>query len=164
MDFDFFLAFVIKYWYLWLSLAVLLILLLRHETRGKVGGVQLLNPTQVVEKMNRERALVVDIRSAQSYGEGHIVDAWHLPESDVESKVGKLSKHKDKPIIVTCQAGQQCTKVGAQLVKQGFAQVFALKGGMNAWLEAGLPQVKGSKSTGKKKSKSKKQGDDHGRS
>jgi rhodanese-related sulfurtransferase len=164
MDFDFFLNFVIKYWYLWLSLGVLLILLVRHETRGKVGGVQLLNPTQVVEKMNRERALVLDTRSAQAYGEGHIVDAWHLPESELENKVNKLGKQKDKPVIVTCQAGQQCTKVGVQLIKQGFEQVFALKGGMNAWLEAGLPQVKGSKSTGKKKSKSKKQGDSHGRS
>lgn len=154
MDFDFLISFVIKYWYLWLSLIVLLGLLIYHELRGAVHGVRLLTAAQVVEKINREQAVIVDIRPSSIYAEGHIVDAQSIPESDLSVKQGKLAKYKQRPIVVACQSGQQCTKVGAQFVQEGFDQVFALKGGMNAWNEAGLPLVK-RQAGSKKKLKSK---------
>jgi rhodanese-related sulfurtransferase len=93
--------------------------------------------------MNREDGVVIDIRNEKEFKTSHILDAKHLPAEKVTNNdFASLEKDKDKPIIVVCTAGMSASKVASQLMKAGFSQVNLLKGGMNAWVSAGLPVAK----------------------
>ena len=92
---------------------------------------------QATHLINREDALVVDVRDPGEYGAGHILGAKNVPVSrlgDVE-----LTKRKDRPVIVYCDVGERSSKAMSALKKQGFTRVANLTGGVRAWQQAGLP-------------------------
>ncbi len=109
----------------------------------KMSPIKQLSPQELTFLMNKEEGLVVDIRAAKEFQGSHILGATHFSaEKANKNEFSSLEKHKDKPIIVVCAAGMTATKVANQLLKAGFANVNLLKGGMNAWVGAGLPVAK----------------------
>ena len=109
----------------------------------KMSPVKQLSPQELTFLMNKEDGVVVDIRAAKEFKSSHILDAVHLPmEKANKNDFASLEKYKSKPIIVVCAAGMTATKVANQLHKAGFENASLLKGGMNAWVGAGLPVAK----------------------
>ncbi len=122
--------------------AVLLALLSLIEfirLRRASAGV---TPAEAVLLMNREHAMVLDIRHKEAYQSGHILDAISLPKADVQTAIKTLEKNRNKPLIVACDAGSTAQSIVADLKKQGF-NAHVLTGGMRAWAAADLPLVKG---------------------
>ena len=108
-----------------------------------MSPIKQLSTQQMTFLINRESGVVVDSRSEKDFKAGHIVDAVHLGNEKVsKNDFTSLEKHKDTPIIVVCSAGLSASKVANQLAKTGFTKVSILKGGMSAWLSAGLPVTK----------------------
>ena len=91
--------------------------------------------------INREDALVVDVRDPGEFGAGHVLGARNVPLKDLESG-GELAKRKDRPIVVCCATGQRASQAVATLRKLGYARVFNLSGGVGGWQQAGLPTEK----------------------
>lgn len=113
------------------------------------SSVQNLSPSQVTQKINREDGVVVDIRKKDEFNRGHIAGALHLAIEKIQkNELSSLEKSKTKPIIVVCNAGLSASGAAETLVKNGFADVSILQGGMGTWTGANLPV---SKPTGKKK-------------
>jgi rhodanese-related sulfurtransferase len=107
--------------------------------RRTTGGPWV-NTAQATQLINREDALVVDVRDPGEYGAGHILGAKNFPVSrlnDVE-----VAKRKDRPVIVYCDGGERAAKAISALKKQGFTRVVNLTGGLRAWQQAGLPVEK----------------------
>ena len=134
--------FIINHWVLWLALVVVLALLVVEERKRNVKGVQKITPQQAVNLINRENAVVVDVREENSFQTGHLIDAINIVSTDFEENINKLNKHKTKPIILVCKMGTISIKTGVTLKKHGFAKLYFLNGGVAAWLKAGLPVVK----------------------
>lgn len=136
--------FVLRHWALSLLLVVLFLLIVWNEFRTQIGGVKKIFPQQVLDLLNHQNGLVLDIRDGNAFGEGHILSAMHLPVSDfADNQIPKkLQKYKNLPVIVVCGNGQQSLKIGAQLHKNGFSQIYALQGGLTAWRSAQLPVTK----------------------
>jgi rhodanese-related sulfurtransferase len=111
--------------------------LLRKGTGGP--WVSTLQATQL---MNRDDALVVDLRPAAEFAGGHILGARNIPLADLERRAGELDKHKAKPLIVHCGDGNRAGSGAALLRKRGFGNVLNLSGGYAAWQQAGLPVEK----------------------
>jgi rhodanese-related sulfurtransferase len=86
---------------------------------------------------------VVDVRGASEFGNGHILNAVHVPHNQLDQHLSKLEKFKDRPIITTCRSGSLSAGVGNTLRKHGFAQVYHLTGGLAAWESANLPLSRG---------------------
>lgn len=123
----------------WLFLLVMLLTSLFKRNHGK-----LVSTTEAALLINREDALLVDLRDQPSFRKGHIAGAHHIPLSQLESGVpALLEKHKASPIILVCNLGQSAQKAAALLHKQGFTALHVLRGGMGEWQGANLPQVKG---------------------
>ena len=99
-------------------------------------------PVEAVQLINRRDAVVLDVREAREYKAGHITNARHLPESELESRMKELDKVKAKPIIVSCARGNRSLAVANRLRKLGFAEVFSLRGGIAAWQQANMPLEK----------------------
>lgn len=92
--------------------------------------------------MNRQDALVLDVREPAEFGSGHVLGSRNLPLAQLDGRAGDLEKHKAKPVIVVCQTGSRAVGVVGRLRKLGFQQVFVLGGGVAAWQQAGLPLEK----------------------
>lgn len=87
--------------------------------------------------MNREQALLLDIRDADSYIKGSVAQAKHIAASALTEHSNELAK-KDC-IIVMDSDGKNSTNPATVLRMAGVKRVVILNGGYEAWLAAGLP-------------------------
>ena len=110
-------------------------------TRGMRPGAEV-GPSDAVMLINRKDAVVLDVRDDGEYAGGHINNARHVPEKQLVDRMKELEKYKAKPLIVSCATGRRSAAVADGLRKQGFADVVSLRGGINAWLQAGMPLEK----------------------
>ncbi|MEZ5561269.1 MAG: rhodanese-like domain-containing protein [Pseudomonadales bacterium] len=135
-----FFEFLTNHPYLVGTFVVLLVLFIRNEMQrgGRSVSVQ-----QLVELVNKENALVLDVRDKKEYAAGHIVDAVNIPYANLQSRLDELKKHSDRPIIIACRIGQHSGAAGTLLRKAGFGNVSRLTGGMTEWRNQNLPVVKG---------------------
>ena len=122
------------------AFVLVLILFVRNEvTRGGKS----VSAQELVNLVNRDGALVIDVRDAKEFGEGHIVNAINIPHASLSDRISELEKHKDKPIVVACKMGQHAGMAGTVLRKAGFENVARLQGGITEWRNQNLPVVKG---------------------
>jgi rhodanese-related sulfurtransferase len=121
-----------------------------YEFRARVQAFAALSAAQAVRLMN-QGALVIDLRSKESFDAGHIVDARNVPAATLESQAESLKKWRDKNVITYCDSGTNGAGAARVLVKLGFSKVFNLQGGLNAWVKDNLPLAKttGGKSSSK---------------
>jgi rhodanese-related sulfurtransferase len=122
------------------------------ELRRKASGMVAVEATAAVALINND-GIVVDLRSNEAFARGHIVNAKNIPFADLDAHTEKLEKFKNKPVVAVCDAGITSNKAVAALRESGFVSAYGLKGGMNAWSEAGLPVVSGKKTKSKSKGK-----------
>jgi rhodanese-related sulfurtransferase len=109
----------------------------------RVGGGPSVSAAQATQLINREDAMIVDVRDPGEYGTGHILGAKNVPLSRINAGGAEIApKRKDKPVIVYCDTGSRSAKAAAALKSQGFAKVVNLSGGLSAWQQAGLPVEK----------------------
>ena len=108
----------------------------------KGAGGPWVNTLQATQLMNRDDAVVVDLRPAADFAKGHILGARSIPLADLEKRAGELDKYKAKPVILYCDAGNRAGGGVALLRRNGFANVVNLTGGYAAWQQAGLPVEK----------------------
>lgn len=106
--------------------------------RGRTGGPSL-SPLQATLMINREDAVVVDIREPEEYARGHIPNAKPIPLGQIDKRLSELEKYKQKPLIVACGSGNRAPSACGTLRKAGFEKVFNLAGGVSAWEQAGQP-------------------------
>lgn len=106
----------------------------------RVGGGPSVSAAQATQLINREDAMVIDVRDPGEFGAGHIIGAKNLPLSRIDAAGSEIAaKKRDKPVIVYCDNGNRSTKAAASLRNQGFSRVVNLSGGLGAWQQAGLP-------------------------
>ena len=108
---------------------------------GKQGGAAI-TPTNLVTLVNREGAVIVDIRDMKDFSAGHIAGAVNMPFSSLDSRVGELESFKEKPVVLVCKMGQHAGAFGRKLKAQGFENVRRLSGGMAEWSANSLPVIK----------------------
>jgi rhodanese-related sulfurtransferase len=114
-------------------------MLLWPLVRRSAGGPWV-NTAEATHLINREDALVVDVRDPGEYGAGHILGAKNVPLSRLGD--AELAKRKERPIIVYCDGGERAGKAVSQLKKDGYTRVVNLTGGLRGWQQAGLPVEK----------------------
>jgi rhodanese-related sulfurtransferase len=108
--------------------------------RGAAGPT--VNTLEATQMMNRSDALVIDLRAADEFANGHVLGARNIPIADLERRTADLDKHKAKPVIVYSSDANRAAAAVATLRKAGFASVHNLAGGYAAWQQAGLPVEK----------------------
>ena len=98
-----------------------------------------LTPSLVVQLMNKERAVVIDVRTMVEYQAERIAGSVHVDLSELEAKLPQVHKNKAHPLVLVCESGMRSVK-GLQVAqKLGYEQAHSLSGGMKAWKEATLP-------------------------
>lgn len=83
--------------------------------------------------------VILDVRTASEYADGHLPGAMNVDVNspDFDERVAKLDK--TKIYAVHCRSGGRSVRACADLTGKGFATLYNLDGGINAWIAAGKP-------------------------
>lgn len=111
--------------------------------KGVTSKVTVVDNAQATQLINKQDAVVIDVRSDDEFRAGHIIESLHLLPSEIKAhKTQSIEKYKDKAVIVIDGNGLTASGLANELVKQGFNQVHSLKEGIAGWRAANLPLVK----------------------
>jgi len=124
---------------IWIGLLLAIIV---SYVQAMFSKLKFVSTTELTLLINREDALVLDVRTHDDFKRGHITGARNIPLAQFAGQISSLEKAKDAPIIVVCQAGMSAQGAAKQLSAAGFSRVSVLTGGMGKWSEASLPVVK----------------------
>jgi len=94
----------------------------------------------------QKRVLVIDVREKDEFGRGHIPRAIHLARGTLEIDIERHAPNLDAEIITYCGHGNRSALVTESLQRMGYANVRSIKGGFQAWLDAGFPAWRGGES------------------
>jgi len=122
------------------AFALVFALFVRNEV---ARGGRSVSPQELVDMVNRDGALVVDVRDPNEYSQGHIARAVNMPHGSLATRLKEIEKHKEKPVVLACKMGQHAGAAGTVLRKAGFKQVARLKGGIAEWRNQNMPVVRG---------------------
>ena len=112
--------------------------------KGLTSKIKVISRGEATRLINKEEAVVVDLRQRDDFRKGHIAGSVNLLPAEIKANnVGELEKHKDKPIIVVDGSGMQAQEPATSLNKAGFERVFVLKEGIAGWSGENLPLVRG---------------------
>lgn len=102
-----------------------------------------IGPAQVTELINRENALVIDLRPPAEFDKGHIAGSRNLQPSQFDAENKALARARELPVVLVCQRGLTSGPAAERLAKAGFSRVYVLDGGIAAWQHAELPLTRG---------------------
>lgn len=117
---------------------VLLVVQMKHMAQGPSS----ITSQTLTNLVNRQDAVVIDIRGQADFNNGHIHGAINIPLTKIKENAKDLEKYKGRPIIMVCANGIQVAGACDSLRKQGIEQVHKLAGGMTSWVGDSLPVVK----------------------
>ncbi len=132
--------FIVENWYLFVMAIASGAMLLMPMLKG--GGPGGLAPAGAVQLVNREKAVLIDLCSAEEYAAGHAVGARNVPLATLEARLPSVVKNKAVPVVLLCASGVRSRSAVAIARKLGYSNVQALSGGLKAWREANLPVEK----------------------
>ncbi|MFZ3117481.1 MAG: rhodanese-like domain-containing protein [Variovorax sp.] len=105
--------------------------------RGTGGGS--LTALGAVQLINRERAVMIDVRDAAEYAQGHATGARNVPFDQLEQKLPGTVKNKSVPVLLMCATGARAQRALATAKKLGYEQAQVVGGGLKSWKDANLP-------------------------
>ena len=85
--------------------------------------------------VEKEKALLLDVRTLVEYKLKHLKGAKRIGVSDVPQKLSEIEEMaggKDRPIVVYCMSGGRSASAKQTLEKAGFKRVYNL-GGIGRW-------------------------------
>ena len=108
------------------------------------GGMQAggLDASTAVQRINREKAVVIDVCEPAEFSAAHISGAKNVPLGELEAKLPLTVKNKALPLILVCASGARSGRAVAIAKKLGYEQAQSLSGGLKAWKQANLPVEK----------------------
>jgi rhodanese-related sulfurtransferase len=83
--------------------------------------------------------LILDVRSAQEYQQGHVPGAINIAHTDISQQVDQLLPFKDNTIVLYCRSGYRANKAATVLLGMAFSKLKHLDGDMLEWQKSGAP-------------------------
>ena len=92
---------------------------------------------QAVSLINKQNALVVDVRAQKDFKRVRIANSVNIPANEIQNRLGELSK--DRTIIVVDNSGNMAAAASKLLRGVGFTKVYVLDSGLVGWMRDKLP-------------------------
>jgi rhodanese-related sulfurtransferase len=135
-------AFVQENWLLILVFLLSGAMLAWQFVAPRFSAVKSVNTVQATQLINRQNALLLDVREPKEFEGGRLPAALHIPLSQLAGRAAELAKYATRPVIAYCESGRRSRMAGGTLSKAGFKEVYSLEGGLAAWKKDGLPVEK----------------------
>lgn len=108
----------------WVGFIIVIVLALAYMYMKRSGQI---SSKEAVEYL-RNGAMVIDVRSAQEFDSGHILQAYNMPLDRVEVLVPSAVKDKNKVLLLHCSTGVRSGLAKKKLEEIGYKNVFNLGG------------------------------------
>ena len=86
---------------------------------------------------------LIDVRTPGEYETAHIRGAYNVPLDNLGEHGAEIRANVAEPVVLVCQSGQRARKAETALREAGMPNLHVLDGGINGWLAAGQPVVRG---------------------
>ena len=133
---EYFIQFVIENWYIEIPLIISIAALILFEKSKRASKIE---PQAATIMINKQKARVLDVRSAIEFSKGTIPNAVNV-NKDNASCISALKGDLDNPVIFVCSQGTDSSKIASSL-KKDLKEVYVINGGINAWKSEGFPIV-----------------------
>jgi len=97
-----------------------------------------ISPKEAAAMNGNKMAVIVDVREDDEWNQHHIPGAIHIPLAQLNERLAELEPYKNSPIITQCHSGKRSAKAHLALLSAGFAKVYDMEGGIQAWDEQDL--------------------------
>jgi len=108
------------------------------EARSQIKQVDIDEARKMLE---RPGTVLIDVRESDEWRQGHIPQAIGIPRGFLELRVEEKVPDHNVPVILQCASGTRSLLAARTLREMGYAKVYNLVGGFNAWKDRGLPFV-----------------------
>jgi phage shock protein E len=75
-----------------------------------------------IKRALREGAVIIDLRTAYEYDQGHIPRSLNIPVDRIKANIGRI-RDLGKPVILCCAAGSHCREGAGVLRQAGITRV-----------------------------------------
>jgi rhodanese-related sulfurtransferase len=103
------------------------------------GGRRRIGTLAATRLINQSNAVLLDVRETKDFDGAKLPNALHIPMSQLKSRGQELAKLTKRPVLAYCSRGNSSRSAAGVLKQLGFAEVYELQGGLQAWKDAGLP-------------------------
>jgi rhodanese-related sulfurtransferase len=79
---------------------------------------------------------IVDVRQEHEWRSGRITGATHIPLDALPERSGEIAR--DRPVIFQCRTGVR-SAMAAEVMRASGVEALNLEGGLEAWVQQGLP-------------------------
>lgn len=117
-------------------------LVLGYSATVEDPGYRNIDAIQAAELIKQVPVLILDVRTPEEYREGHIHGSVLIPVQELEKRVGEISDHLQKPVLVYCRSGNRSVTASKILIANGFHDLYHMKGGIKSWIKHQLPVEK----------------------
>ena len=100
-------------------------------------GVSDMTPAEARPAVEAAYSQLVDVREPAEYAAGHAERARNIPLATLGSSLDKIDKNE--PVFLICRTDNRSREAAKILANAGFGKVVVIKGGTEAWRDAGLP-------------------------
>ena len=95
---------------------------------------------EAAQALLAQGAVLVDIRPADEHARMRIPQAQHVPLPSLHAPATRFER--DLPVIFHCRSGARTQMNAEALAQCAGCDAYALEGGLDAWVRAGLPVVR----------------------
>jgi rhodanese-related sulfurtransferase len=95
--------------------------------------------SQLIEKVKRKKAYLIDVRTPEEYKAGHLKYATNIDFKSANFKEEVKKLNKKRPVYLYCRTGNRSGKAADSLQALGFKSYYNI-GGFEELKLAGLPQ------------------------
>ena len=97
-------------------------------------------PERTRELLERDEALVVDVREPYEREAGHVAGSRHIEMERLASQAETLPR--ERPIVFHCRLGAR-SALAAQAFRRAGYDAWSMQGGLQLWHDRGLPVAGG---------------------
>lgn len=108
----------------------------------KLRSGKTVSPQVATLLMNKDEAVIIDIREKKEFSEGRIAGSVHIPFDSLKERLAELKKFESKQIILVDKMGQHSGMAGKLLQAEGFGNICRMSGGISEWKSSNMPLVK----------------------
>lgn len=107
-----------------------------------MAEIKTLDPKTLKLWLDKNEAILVDVREPLEYKEAHIEKAINIPLSQLSTKIHQLPDLGEKKIVLQCKSGIR-SMIGCQTLNKDGLQydLWNLEGGIHAWSSFGFPTI-----------------------
>src|SRR5262244_254407 len=93
---------------------------------------------ELMARAERENVYLIDVRTVQEYAQGHIPGFQWSPGGQAVQRSDDLVGVRNGHVVFACDGRVRATVTASWYRQMGFPNVYAVDGGTNTWVAAGL--------------------------